>query len=313
MVEPTNFCNAQCPTCPTGSGRLKRPRGFMSETLFAQLVDECSPHGTKFTLWNFGEPFLHPQIFEFIERAHTSGISVKVSTNGTAFYTRRKIDRLLECGVEKVIIGIDGATPETHAKFRRGVDFAAILAGLSYLSTSMNGTSLPFQLVIQMLAFRHNESEIDRVRDLAISFGASFELKTANLQMVEGLDYEDWLPITEKYKRYHWNPERKGWYLKDAGRSFCSYIENGFAGFVVNWDGRATPCCRDYQSEWVIGDLNHQRLEEIWLGDPLNELRGAIRQDYRSVSICRQCAVDINKRPLETAPTGRLEAKRDVR
>ncbi len=29
-LEPTNICTMKCPTCPTGAGKLNRPKGMMS-------------------------------------------------------------------------------------------------------------------------------------------------------------------------------------------------------------------------------------------------------------------------------------------
>ena len=44
MVEPTNFCNIQCPSCPTGNKTLNAPRGYMNLDNFKKINDSYG-HG----------------------------------------------------------------------------------------------------------------------------------------------------------------------------------------------------------------------------------------------------------------------------
>lgn len=299
MVEPTNMCNASCPTCPSGIGQLNRPLGMMTEELYSKIVNECSQYGTSITLWNFGEPFLHPKIYEFIEEAATAGISVKVSTNGTAFYSERRVDRLLSSGVHTVIVGIEGITEETHTKFRKRVNFNAMYKGLKYYKNQISESGLPFKLIIQMLAMDHNMHEIGEVQNLAKNLNASFELKTMNLEMVSGINYDDWLPEKEELRRYTRDPQSRKWVLKSQMGQHCANIEDGFAGFVINWDGKVIPCCNDYQSTTIIGDLQHETIHDIWNGEKLNGLRQAIRTDSMNLPLCTKCSMSMKKRPIE--------------
>ena len=38
FIEPTNICNAKCPLCPTGSGKLKRKKGMMGFNTFKKIL-----------------------------------------------------------------------------------------------------------------------------------------------------------------------------------------------------------------------------------------------------------------------------------
>ena len=40
LIEPVNFCNLHCPTCPTGSGRIQRPKRVMSFEEFKSIIDQ---------------------------------------------------------------------------------------------------------------------------------------------------------------------------------------------------------------------------------------------------------------------------------
>jgi hypothetical protein len=80
-IDPTNTCNLRCPLCPTGLGILGRERGRMKVADFQRVVDEIAPFCYLLELYNWGEPFLHPGIFDMISYAHQRKILVRLSSN----------------------------------------------------------------------------------------------------------------------------------------------------------------------------------------------------------------------------------------
>lgn len=66
ILEPTNLCNLHCPTCPTGSGRLKRKKGTMSFELFKKIIDEVGDY--LFTIISY------PDFVELAEKYLPRGI-----------------------------------------------------------------------------------------------------------------------------------------------------------------------------------------------------------------------------------------------
>jgi radical SAM protein with 4Fe4S-binding SPASM domain len=303
MVEPTNYCDSQCPLCPTGAGTLRRAKGHMDVRLFHRLVDEIAEHETSITLWNYGEPFLHPHIFDMIRYAASRGTPIVSSTNGHVFYSTTSVDALATCGLTRLIVSIDGATEVVNAMYRRGVELARVLAGLDYFrevrQASGGKRTLP-ALTIQMIAFRHNEHEIEAMRSLAERFGAAFEVKTANLNMVPGVDFAAYLPDVEKYRRYLWDKTLQAWRHAGEVSNRCSFVETGL---VINWSGTVNPCCYDYQGDYLLGNVNEQSIAQVWKGDSLRALRDAIKHDRAKLSMCAKCAVDQPRRRLTGAPS----------
>ena len=80
-IDPINYCNLRCPLCPTGQRILGRKWGKMSFDLFQRLVDEIADRGYFVNLFNWGEPLLHPQIFDMADYAPGRGLSVRISSN----------------------------------------------------------------------------------------------------------------------------------------------------------------------------------------------------------------------------------------
>jgi MoaA/NifB/PqqE/SkfB family radical SAM enzyme len=62
-VELTNHCNLHCPECASGSGQMKRERGFMDIELFERIISELRPYLWNINLYFQGESLLHPAFF----------------------------------------------------------------------------------------------------------------------------------------------------------------------------------------------------------------------------------------------------------
>ena len=81
QVEPEAHCNLNCPVCPVTTG-LGRPIGRMDFNLFKKLIDEISEYVFLILLWDWGEPFLNPSVYDMISYAKLKGIKLVSSTNG---------------------------------------------------------------------------------------------------------------------------------------------------------------------------------------------------------------------------------------
>lgn len=63
-----------------------------------------------------------------------------------------------------------------------------------------------------------------------------------------------------------------------------------FIDFIILWDGRVVPCCWDVNGDIVVGDVNKQKILDIWHGKKMNNLRRlhneGKRQELKLCSIC---------------------------
>jgi hypothetical protein len=100
QVEPANFCNISCPLCLTTSETNSRPRGLLSFNSFKNVIDELGDYLLLIILWNWGEPFLNPEIYRMIEYAKIKNIVVHSSTNGNLKFDDEKAERLVDSGLD---------------------------------------------------------------------------------------------------------------------------------------------------------------------------------------------------------------------
>ena len=78
-LEITNVCNLRCDFCPG----TRRESGFLLPEDFQTLAAKLRPHTEYLYLHLMGEPLLHPQLEEVLDRAAGLDFKVMVTTNGT--------------------------------------------------------------------------------------------------------------------------------------------------------------------------------------------------------------------------------------
>ena len=64
-LEITNRCNLQCSFCPG----TRRTPGFLPPEDFSRLAGRLRPHTEYLYLHLMGEPLLHPQLEDILDRA----------------------------------------------------------------------------------------------------------------------------------------------------------------------------------------------------------------------------------------------------
>lgn len=107
-IEITNHCNLGCYMCPVGTCVMKRQRGYMSMELVEKLCEELKEHpvgGVRLIRW--GEPTMHPQFLEILQKLRETGVLVHFNTNGTLL-NRNMIQRIVDLEIDSVKFSFQG-------------------------------------------------------------------------------------------------------------------------------------------------------------------------------------------------------------
>lgn len=103
-VEVSNLCNLSCSYCCIHE--QKAPQGLMSPRVFGKAVELHLLSGKKeIILHNIGEPFMNPDIYEYIYYAKGKGLKVHLSTNNTLLDSE-DIDALVELNIDLIVVSI---------------------------------------------------------------------------------------------------------------------------------------------------------------------------------------------------------------
>jgi MoaA/NifB/PqqE/SkfB family radical SAM enzyme len=108
IIETTNVCNLDCPLCPSGEGSMDRPRGLMSFDTFQEILDALGEVLIFVYLHCWGEPFLNKEMARMIEACTDRNILTLCSTNGHYLQTLDDALKVVDAGLTKMIIAMDG-------------------------------------------------------------------------------------------------------------------------------------------------------------------------------------------------------------
>lgn len=279
-IEPTNFCNLQCPECPSGTNALTRERGYMSFPVFKKIIDEQRDNLISLTLHFQGEPLLNDELGKFINYAQINKIYTVFSTN--AQLLEKHYSKICEAGLQKLIISLDGLTPETYNKYRKNADISKVFSALE----KINGIKKRPIIEIQFLVFSHNEHEIGKLKELK----SKYNIDKIKIKSAQIYDSPELIPNNPKYSRYM---------LKDGKPQIRSKLKNScrrmFSSAVITWDGNLVPCCFDKNAKYVMGNINEKTFKQIWNSKKYSEFRDKIFSDRKSVDICNNCTENLKK------------------
>ncbi len=307
QIEVTNRCNLDCRMCPRT--RWGMPLEDMAWPVFGRVLDQLPPGVRVVTLTGWGEPLLHPRLFEMARaiRERRPRALVRYTTNGTFLDDARQAETLAS-GVAQVNLSVDlfpaGGDPEGagHPESRK------VLDRFGELACRRDEAGARLDLYLQAVLIARSEARLEEL----VRFAAEHRLQGVHLARLQSMHGEavsrmsfaeerEFLRaakgIGRRWKVPVWSAIDHSVPMKLAGRfdALCLRTDN-YA--YVDVEGKVTPCC----SLWHVklGDLMRDSLEAVW--------RSAAWDDFfrRQVEVCGTCDA-LKHRPLPQ-PAGREPA-----
>lgn len=231
--------------------------GHLKFADFRTLI-ERNPAIEWIELSNYGEIFLNPDLLQILEFAHRRGVRL-TADNGTNLNTAAPavLEGLAKYRFRRLSCSIDGATPETYAKYRVGGDFEAVLANIQQIRAAKRLYRTPYPLLTwQFVVFPHNTHEVEAARSLAAQLGMRF---VAKLCWTEGRG----------------SPSRRAFrdlYGVEFTRGICHQL---WVSPQINWDGRILGCCRNFWAEFG-GNAFTDGVLAVSNSEPIQYARGML-------------------------------------
>ncbi len=272
-LELAAVCNLECVMCPVPT--TIRPKELMKPELFHRVVDEIADEtGYVLLPQGFGETMLHPQWAELVGYAKERGIGpIIMLTNGTVL-TEKNVQRVLELGVEALIVSIDGTTPETYAALRVGGKLDKVEANVRRLIEARGEATTP-KICMRIIRMKDTEDQIQAFFDRWVPLLHPSDEVRIN-------EYNDWAGKVDDFsvEGLDDNP--------NAGRGPCRML---WRNLSVHADGKVSACCHDSEDELIVGDLAAgETVREVWNGEKLDALRRIHREGrFAELPICQAC------------------------
>ena len=201
--ELTKACNLRCIHCRASATELSSPNDLSTQAAH-DIIDQIAEVSSPILVLSGGEPLFRSDIFQLARYATDKGLRVALATNGT-LVTKQVAKKIVDSGVKRVAISLDGSDALTHDAFR-GIPgaFDAAITGFRNLK------DLGMSVQINTTIARHNAHQLPQVLALAKSIGAD-ALHTFLLVPVGcGVDIaaEQMVPAEEYERMLNWFYDR---------------------------------------------------------------------------------------------------------
>lgn len=158
--EMTQACDLACVHC-RASARPHRAIGELSTAEAEGLIRQVHDWRVPVFVLTGGDPLKRPDVFHLVKFGTRLGVRMSLTPSVTPQLTRQALAAFKSCGLARLAISLDGATPASHDAFR-GVSgaFAQSLAVVEWARE----LGLPVQINTTM--GRHNEQEFEALAEL---------------------------------------------------------------------------------------------------------------------------------------------------
>lgn len=292
-IEPTNICNLKCVMCPQSTDTSKR-KGYMDFSLFKKIIDEAKRFIYDANLHHTGESLLHPQIFEMIRYAKSSGIYTRLHTNATLL-TEEKSQRLIDSGLDFIAFSFDGYDRETYEKIRIGANFDNTLQNIKgFLSLKQSlSQKTPFTVFETMEFTETGSEENERKRE-------KFKEELLSLYLNKFV-----VKYPHNWAGNYSGPEGSSDDYKRSNFSACTFP---WYTLVIFWDGTVLPCPQDFYGKLKLGSVAKSPIVHIWNNSEIVNLRKKMGKAlYKDLLPCRSCDM-LWRRKFLGIPASNLKA-----
>ena len=270
-IESTNACNLDCFFCPRKEA--EKGIGMMDYTLFRRLVDECAERGPirKIGLHKDGEPLAHPRIVDMVAYIKDQRAAEVISfTSNGILMKPAKARELIGAGLNDVSFSIDAVKEETYRQAKGRDKYRLVEENvLGFLEMKPSHV----KVTVKFIRMRETQGEEEAFIEKWRNSGAE-------------------VLITE----YHdWSGSVRDSSLLNLAPSASFACENPWYSLAVNWDGKVSICCVDWDSQGVVGDANSETIHNIWHGEELRRIK-ELHLDGKS-SCLAPCATCTYKNP----------------
>jgi radical SAM protein with 4Fe4S-binding SPASM domain len=204
-----------------------------------------------------------------------------VNTSTNAFFLNKEnAKKIVDSGLDELIISLDGASEETYNQYRKKGSFQNVLNSIKEINHQKKIQNKKYPLIkLQFIVMKHNEHEIKQIIQIAKTIGADkLFFKSVGIMDTDiSKDISKYLPIQKRFIRKSFE--------KIANK--CDYL---WEEITINVDGSVVPCCRDSNNQYVFGNIFKEDFGSIWNNKKIQDFRGKILKDKKMINICKFCS-----------------------
>lgn len=298
-IEPSSTCNLNCIHCPTGT--INMGRGLMSEGIFTQILDSIKPYLSTIevvVLYHGGEPLLNQGFEKMVsELKKTTKAKIKTVTNGMLLNTKR-IEGIINAGLDEIEISLDGLNSEENNYIRKGCDFDKVAKNAHLLIEIKRNRKSKMPVVhISTTQFLEKKDQNYQLKNESISIPQYLleefrsEIRAQEIESIKSTYAMRWPDMKIDHKLI----DEIIITDNDAvDHNYCDHVMNTL---TIRYNGDVVPCCYDLTSKLVMGNVQNQRLDQIWNSSKYQALRNSICE-MKFGDLCNNCNVVKNRKKV---------------
>ena len=225
-----------------------------------------------------GEPLLDKKIGDKIALARSRGFAeIQLSTNATEL--RDEVgEGLLQAGLHRLIISIDGATRETHEAIRRRTDWGEIVGNAERFIARRDAGRHRTEVWIRMIRQPRNDHEWPDYE----------EYWSARVSSARG-------DRVACYPAHNWGRDGDEDAVPKPGR--VTYCEDLWSRIYIHASGAIALCCVDDDGWFEIGNIRNVDAVEALNSSPVFERHRSLMASGRAHELehCRHCTVPLTR------------------
>lgn len=217
VIEIAGLCNANCPFCPTGR-KSTLPGKLMSVDLFKKTFQRLKKlnligSNTILCLYNWGEPFLNPELNEILEYCNDKKVLTHISTNASVY---KKLSDKACKAITYLSISMPGLTQKAYDRIH-GFDLEKIKENISMLTDDIKKSNPNTYIELKQHLYQWNLDDIEKLNDFAqklnvkifpyYAYVAHFDLLQAYKEKT--LDEKETKEINENIFVHYLEPEKR--------------------------------------------------------------------------------------------------------
>jgi len=317
-LEPTFRCNLECPMCPRFSS--EDPHLDMSGDTFDRILEAMHyAHTVDFTGW--GEPLLHRGIYGMIHRASERACLTTMTSNGTALNEKNR-RALIESGLARLVISVDGMRAATYEPIRIGSSFEKLTQRITRLASLIKNSKSPLELGVAFTIQEKNAEDLELIPSWMGSVGVKvLHLKHLNVLSNRGdwdlsflkyvrsgspLDEEPLRRVEKRLAMLKAEAETKGIRVEihsefplTSSMIGRHCLATPLDSVYFSYEGKVSPCChfghhvsRFFEGKFYpaaslsYGDIRRQSFEEVWQTDSFQ----SFREGFQSKQFPKECS-----------------------
>ena len=281
-IDIVGTCNLRCASCAYSIDGQKASKGLMSLEDFKLVINKIKSEVsivTHVSLYNWGEPFLHPELNKIINYLHDNGIAAAVSSN-LSIASGEQIKKVIRSSPEYLKVSLSGYYPDVYDTTHAGGDINLVKSNLYRIRYFIDKFGVDTLVDVNYhLYLNNNGKNLKKMQELCREL--DFSLSTVNslvMPLERVMDYCDGkedIKTKELNKILPVTIDEGISVVSDFKSNTCTFKDNQIN---INYDLTVPVCCTVFDREDTIVSKNYL---ETTISD--------INSGKKRIKLCKKC------------------------